>query len=208
MEKELYATPETILEKGRQWVASLDRKRSWNGPPNKAALLILDMQSFFMSRKSHAFIPTAPAVIDVIVQMTAAFKGPVIATRHLGDEDGSNLMNSWWRDNVKDNEAEIIHELKGIPDVVFDKHHYSAFHETGLERYLEENGVDSIIITGVHTDLCCETTARDAFMKGYKIYLIADGTATSTEERHISALKIISIGFGEVLTSAESRSLL
>jgi nicotinamidase-related amidase len=58
------------------------------------------------------------------------------------------------------------------------------------------------------TDLCCETTAREAFMRGFKVYFIADGTATATEDRHIGTLRSISNGFGEVISSTELKSLL
>jgi nicotinamidase-related amidase len=53
------------------------------------------------------------------------------------------------------------------------------------------------------TDLCCETTARDAFMRGFKVYFVADATATATEERHLATLRAISTGFGEVISSRE-----
>jgi nicotinamidase-related amidase len=58
------------------------------------------------------------------------------------------------------------------------------------------------------TDLCCDTTARDGFMRGFKVYLLADCTATATEERHLSTLRTVSNAFGEVLTSKELMSLL
>jgi isochorismate hydrolase len=208
MRKELYATPENIREKGLQWTSALDPKHGWKGPPSNPALLILDMQRFFLDKGSHAFIPTAPSIVEVIRDMASGFKGPVIATRHVRDEDHKNLMNLWWRDSVAGDDAAIIEELADVPDLLVDKKHYSAFCGTGLGEMLVKKGADSVIITGVHTDLCCETTARDAFMRGLKVYFIADATATATEERHEAALRIISIGFGEVLTSEESMSLL
>jgi len=207
MRKELYATADNIRDKGIQWVASLERRRRWEGTAKNPALLILDMQKYFLDEGSHAFIPTAPAIVDVINEIASGFRGPVIATRHVKDPDEGNLMNVWWRDRPEDRSTDIVEQLKGTASLVLEKKRYSAFHGTGLEGILKKGGVDSVIITGVHTDLCCETTARDAFMRGLRVYLIADATATSTEERHTAALNILSIGFGEVLTSTGSGSL-
>ena len=94
-----------------------------------------------------------------------------------------------------------------------------VFAHRGVSKYYPENtivafnkaaemNVDSVIITGVMTDLCCETTARDAFTRGFRVYFMADATATNTEERHLASLRAISRGFGEVLTSKELELLL
>ncbi len=208
MKAELYATKKNIKKKAEDWLSDMDRKRKWNHKKIEPALLILDMQNFFLKKESHAFIPSGEAIIPLIRVLAGTFDGPIFLTKHIHDTEGSNLMNVWWRDPIQKEMEDIIQELAGMTHKVLEKKHYSAFYGTGLEEMLKQEGVNSVMIAGVHTDLCCETTARDAFMRGFKVYFIADATATSTEERHIAALKIISQGFGEVISSGELMSLL
>ena len=208
MKTELYATKSNISKKAEKWLSKIDRKRSWGGTINHSALLVLDMQRFFLDEESHAFIPVGKVITPKLRVLAGTFEGTVILTKHVHDPDETNLMNIWWKDSISGEMEEFTEEFEGMTYEVMEKKHYSAFHGTGLESKLKEEGIDSIIIGGVHTDLCCESTARDAFMRGFKVYFLADGTATSTEERHVSALRVISQGFGEVIISKELRSLL
>ena len=200
-----YANSSTILPKSQEWLKGLGRRKRWPEPTGKAALLVLDMQNFFLVG-GHAFIPVGKAIIPNIKELVSDFDGPVIFTRHVKDVDGNNLMNVWWSDSIEGEDAEIVKELLPLSKVVVEKHHYSAFYGTPLVEMLYGMGIDSVVISGVMTDLCCETTARDAFMRGFRVYFLADCTATATEERHVSSLWIISEGFGEVMTSEEWRS--
>ncbi|MBN1390521.1 MAG: cysteine hydrolase [Candidatus Thermoplasmatota archaeon] len=208
MRTEVYVPPGRMGEKVDEWISLIDRKRRWRSGPENPALLILDMQRFFTDPKSHAFIPVSREIIPVISDIVELFNGPIFITRHIQPEDAGNLMTLWWRDKVQGELSETDEGISGMRGEVIVKEHYSAFHDTELDRKLKDLDVRSVMITGVMTDLCCETTARDAFMNGYKPYLIADGTATATEDRHLSSLKAISLGFGEVVSSKELRSLL
>ena len=201
---ETYVDPNTLEEKTREWLASIDRKRVWREPGIHAALLVLDMQDFFLS-PGHAFLPAARAILPGIVRAVNEFHGPVIFTRHIADPDPGNLMNVWWRDRISGNDSMITGELLPHAQEVISKRHYSAFRGTDLDDLLRSEDVDSVVICGVMTDLCCETTARDAFMSGFRVYFVADGTATATEERHIGSLRAVSNGFGEVISWEEWR---
>ena len=75
------------------------------------------------------------------------------------------------------------------------KGHYDAFYETSLENVLQAGDVTQVVITGLMTHLCCETTARSAFMRGYEVFLAIDGTATYTEAFHRAALLNLAHGF-------------
>lgn len=81
-------------------------------------------------------------------------------------------------------------------DTVVEKNTYSAFMGTGLEEMLKTMGVEEVIVAGVMTNLCCETTARDAFVRGFRVFFSTDGTATSNEELHLATLKNVAYGFG------------
>jgi isochorismate hydrolase len=91
---------------------------------------------------------------------------------------------------------------------VIVKCRYSAFTGTPLDMVLRSLGVEDLIIGGVMTNLCCETTARDAFNRDFNVFFLGDGTATANQELHASALRNISYGFGRVLAVAEAVQIL
>ena len=76
-----------------------------------------------------------------------------------------------------------------------EKTQYDAFYQTALEDLLKEKGITQVVITGVMTHLCCETTARSAFMRGFTVFFPIDGTATYNEDFHRSTLLNLSHGF-------------
>ena len=93
-------------------------------------------------------------------------------------------------------EAELMPELERLPeDMVVGKNTYSAFRNTRLEEQLREMGVEEVIVTGVMTNLCCETTAREAFVRGFRVFFSTDATATSDLELHEATLKNLAYGF-------------
>jgi nicotinamidase-related amidase len=63
-------------------------------------------------------------------------------------------------------------------DIIIDKNRYSAFWRTGLDEFLRSKNVEDVVIAGVLTNCCCETTARDAFMRDYRVFFVSDATAT------------------------------
>ncbi len=207
MRAERYVSPEDIKVRAEGWVSSLHSRRRWPGKPRKAALLVLDMQRFFLD-EGHALVPAGRSIIGPITDLLETFKGPILFTKHVHDNSPVNLMNVWWRDSIKGGDAEIVNPLRSFANTVLEKTRYSAFEGTDLAERLRGEGVDSVLIAGILTDLCCETTARDAFMKGFRVYFLADCTATATEERHTASLRVISEGFGEVMTWRKAMSLL
>lgn len=85
-------------------------------------------------------------------------------------------------------------------EIVVTKHRYNAFHHTDLDTVLRANGVRTIVVTGVSTNVCVESTARDGFMRDYYVVLVADGTAAYSREEHDMTLRNIDRFFGEVVT--------
>lgn len=83
------------------------------------------------------------------------------------------------------------------------KHKYDAFHRTDLDTLLRNIGADTVIITGVTTNCCCESTARSAFEHNYKVAFTSDGTAAFETRLHEAALGTIRELFGRVLTVDE-----
>jgi len=88
--------------------------------------------------------------------------------------------------------------------IVLPKNTYDAFVNTNLDDILREKGVERVLVCGVMTDCCCDTTARSAFNRGYETWLISDACATATNTQHVAALKGFGFGYGPVLTTAEA----
>jgi len=209
--KERYFTPDTIVEKSGQMLRSLHKYSERHREevlfrPERCALMVLDMQKYFLEEGSHAFIPSAPAIVPNIRRLAAAFATldmPVILTRHINTKEDAGLMGSWWKDIIRgeNDHSEIIPELRqwqrgaGAFPVTLEKTRYDAFHGTVLETLLRDRDISQLVITGVMTHLCVETTARSAFMRGFEVFLPVDGTATCSEDFHRASFLNLSHGF-------------
>ncbi len=210
--KERYFTPENIQAKSLEIFTSVQDYRCSHDNlrfhPDRAALLVLDMQEYFLSQASHAFIPSAPAIIPNIqslIKIFAAFNRPIIFTRHVNTEENAGMMGKWWKDLIRPQTAysHIIKHLDTSKGTILRKSQYDAFYETPLESDLRAGGVGEVVVSGVMTHLCCETTARSAFMRGFDVFFTIDGTATYTEAFHCAALLNLSHGFAVPVLTEE-----
>ncbi|XP_072987362.1 nicotinamidase 2-like [Typha latifolia] len=171
--------------------------RSRDPNPSSAALLVIDMQRYFSSIAA----PILPSLLTT-VDLCRAAGIPVIYTRHrhLSPSDGG-MLDEWWHgDLIFDGtpEAELLPSIGRVPDQdhVVEKSTYSAFARgTNLEEMLRKMGVEEVIVTGVMTNLCCETTSRDAFVRGFRVFFSVDATATADKELHEATIKNLAYGF-------------
>jgi nicotinamidase-related amidase len=97
----------------------------------------------------------------------------------------------------------ITDSLNADADEILTKSQYDAFYGTDLEGILTRNNVLFPVFCGVMTNLCCETTVRSAFVRGFQPVLPIDATATYNHELHISTYKNLSFGFSPALTTDE-----
>jgi nicotinamidase-related amidase len=98
----------------------------------------------------------------------------------------------------------VVDELKPEKgDYVLQKRRYSAFHGTGLDQLLRELEVDTLILTGVVTDICIQHTAADAFFRGYKLIVPEDCVEAVNEETQKAALNYLRRVYGCEITSVE-----
>ncbi|MGB9629870.1 MAG: isochorismatase family protein [Thermodesulfobacteriota bacterium] len=168
--------------------------------PKQAALLVIDLQNYF----SRIIQPVLENILSVI-QSCRQREIPILFTQHghtHPETDGGELIR-WWGEVIVigTEEWRLIPEIKVEPgDIVLPKKHYSAFLETDLDSMLQSKGVKDLIIAGVMTNLCCETTARDAFMRNYRVFFLIDGTATGKSDHHLATLKNLGYGFAYLLT--------
>ena len=215
--KEVGTTGDDCLAtKTRGWLDAIDpyrrpqRDSRLTFSPKNSALLVIDMQKYFLDESSHAYIPLGSAILENIKKLVSAFRAidrPVIYTRHaLLEDEPAGMMDRWWDDVIRvgDPLSEIDPELvPASDDDVIRKTRYNAFIGTSLESRLHATRTETLVITGVMTHLCCESTARDAFMRDYSVYFVVDGTATSSEDLHLSSLKTLTDGFATPITTEE-----
>lgn len=186
------------------------REAQYAFKPEHSALLVIDMQRYFLDEGSHAYVPMGTAVLNNIGKLVAHFREmdlPIIYTRHAYLEDEhAGVMDRWWSDNIREGDplSEIDSSIRpAMGDVVLRKTRYSAFIGTGLEEMLRSAGIQSLLVTGVMTHLCCESTARDAFMRDFDVYFVIDGTASRNDDLHVSSLKTLTDGFAIPVTTEE-----
>jgi isochorismate hydrolase len=145
--------------------------------------------------------------IQLLVKSYRDQKLPVIFTRHaLKKGDNPGIMKRWWKDIIRDenNLSGIIDSLKPLAhENVLRKTRYSAFWGTNLEKTLRSKRVKQLVVTGVLTDLCCETTAREAFLRDFEVFVVVDANATENMDLHLSSLKTLSHGFAIPVTTKD-----
>ena len=176
--------------------------------PEKSALLIIDMQKYFLDSSSHAFAPEAAALVPRMKNLAEAYrlkKLPVILTRHVNTEDDAGCMSNWWADLITEGDpmSSIVGELIHLGDRIITKTQYDAFYKTDLEDLLVRMNVKQVVITGVLTHLCCETTARSAFVRGFHVFFVRDGTATYDNKYARATFLNLSHGFADIVTAKE-----
>jgi isochorismate hydrolase len=169
--------------------------------PLKVALLVIDLQNYFVDESSHAHIPSVNAIIPRVVKLQnrCLQNGiKVIQTRHGNTKENAGMMAKWWDGDLlelENPESEIIAEIANPEATVITKTQYDAFYNSELDGVLKTGGIEQLIITGVMTHLCCETTARVAFTRGYEVFFGVDTTATYNRKFHLGSLINLAHGF-------------
>lgn len=173
---------------------------------NNSALLVIDMQRYFIDPKGGAFLDPPRALVPNVKGLIEAFRRsgrPVVFTRHAHKRNSrTGQMGRWWNDELLwdgDRDAELIAGIAPRDDDIFiTKTRYSAFEETELDLALKRQGIDTVVICGVMTNLCVETTARHAFMKDLQPIVVDDACATKREDYHRASILNLSYGFAYV----------
>jgi isochorismate hydrolase len=169
----------------------------------RTALLVIDLQHYFNAM-------CKPIVENVLSLIDACRHAhiPVVYTRH-GHRDpqkDGGMLGKWWGDLILYGSRpwELNDELNpSSAELLLDKNRYSAFHNSDLNGWLRQRSIEDVIISGVMTNCCCETTAREAFVRDYRVFFVADATATINEELHLASLKNLAYGFCYVVETEE-----
>jgi ureidoacrylate peracid hydrolase len=188
--------------------------------PERTALVNVDMQNCFVEGSPIA-APDGLGVLERINSVAAACRRAgvlVIHTSSVFRADGSNVGVLAEFDPIvktgilnKGSLAAALHPKLVVDarDVLLDKPRFGAFHGTDLELILRSRGIDTLIITGIATNVCCETTAREAAVRDFRVFFLSDGTATfsigdlSATELQRSTCATLGKVFAQVLTVDE-----
>jgi ureidoacrylate peracid hydrolase len=191
----------------------------------RTALIVVDLQVGFVSEGFPAYCRNALDTVPNANRLAKALRaagGLVVYTRHTILDDPVRGPPAWQRD--KPNLAAYFASLEpgaaGHPlhpsldvqpqDLVIDKVRFSAFLpiSSTLDADLRARGIDTVIITGTVTNVCCESSARDAHMLNYKVFFISDATAAGEDEEHNAALSILGLIFADVRRTDEMLPLI
>lgn len=199
--------------------------------PRRTALIVIDMQVFFIDAPEGMHNPHAFDIIDNINRLSAAMRaagGQVIFTRHAARDDPPYKRPPWQDKNNPvlraldarlrpgHPEFELHARIEAAPgDGFMTKYRPSAFHPLttdneaeALKPRLERAGIDTLIITGTVTNGCCESTARDAWQHNFKLLVPSDANAAITDAEHNATLLSMSGMFAHVLTTDEAVGIL
>jgi nicotinamidase-related amidase len=186
--------------------------------PALSAVLVIDMQNAFVAPGAAYETPKARDIVanlERLLECARAHGMPVVWTRsdHSPPYGGVLLKKcpAVAIDGVCCAGHESFEFWSGMSqphpgDHQVVKHKYDAFFETDLDAILRNSGVETVIITGTATNVCCDTTARSAFCRDYQVAFLSDATATFDDEMHEATLKTMDLLFGRVMTTDETLS--
>ncbi len=185
-------------------------KVSWAFEPERAALLIHDMQDYFINfwGENCPMMAQVVANIAALREFCKQHNIPVYYTaqpKEQSDEDRA-LLNDMWGPGLtrKPEEQQVIAALApDEEDTVLVKWRYSAFHRSPLEQMLKESGRNQLLIAGVYAHIGCMTTATDAFMRDIKPFMVADALADFSRDEHLMALNYVAGRSGRVVMTEE-----
>jgi biuret amidohydrolase len=194
--------------------------------PARTALVAVDMQNCFVADAPVA-APLGREVAERLNRLAAGCRMagiPVIWTRHVVRPDGSNVgllgevVPAVAQGIINDDApSAAMHPLMEVQDgdIVVNKPRFGSFHGTDLEVILRSRGIETLILGGINTNICVDTTAREAAAREFRVLFLSDGTANfdlpdgglgavTADELQRAACAVMAFGFGEVVTVAEA----
>lgn len=198
----------------------------WSINPRATALINIDLQNMFVEGYDHS-APEGPAVVDRLNALSEIARAAGMTVIHTAQEaraDGANrgyaadVVVAYMADHnlVRPNNLSGLHavqyspRLKIVPgDILLTKPRYGAFTGTDLDLILRRRGIDTVIIGGIATNVCCDTTAREAATREYRVFFLSDGTANrgldnlTADQVKAVTLATLRFAFAQVLTVDE-----
>jgi len=180
----------------------------WQPDPARIALLVHDMQRYFLAAFGADAAPLAPATAN-IVRLVAHCRTqgiPVFYTAQRGNQDRRDrgLQADLWGPGMqatREHEAIIAALAPAEGDHVLVKHRYSAFQRSNLETMMRARGRDQLLVTGVYAHIGCTATVADAFQRDIEAFIAADAVADFSRADHDQALHWIARTCGVPMTT-------
>jgi len=189
----------------------------------RAALVVVDMQNYFCAEGFPAEVPLSREIVPNINRLARAIRaagGTVVWVQ----TSSAEAMTRWGRhhehmltsERVEKRLAGLSETSEGFKlfptlealsgDLRVKKATYSAFIQgsSDIDTQLKSRGIDTVLITGTATNVCCETSARDAMVLDYRVIMVSDGNATWTDEEHAATLNTFAIFFGDVMSTDDA----
>ncbi|MFC1995342.1 cysteine hydrolase family protein [Chloroflexota bacterium] len=197
--------------------------------PSHTALIVVDVQNDFcaeggmMDREGMDLSMTramVPRLVKFIDKARKVGLGAIIYIQNIYNAESNYYLSDVWLEQALRRRrgsyvdypvcaknswnGDFYGGIKPLPnEVIVNKHRFSAFQDTDLDLILRSKGIRTLIMSGIATNVCVETTSRVGFMKDYYIVFLKDCTATYSVEFHNNTLKTIDAFFGQVVDSNE-----
>jgi ureidoacrylate peracid hydrolase len=215
-----YQIPALVLERVEQRMGKLLANSEIVG--SRAALVVIDMQNYFCAPGFPAEVPLAREIVPNINRVARSMRragGAVVwvqttaagAIQHWANYQRQMLTPRRQKERLihLDGQSEgfkLFPTLEVLTeDLRITKIMYSAFIQgsSDIDAQLKARDISLILVAGTLTNVCCESSARDAMMLGYNVIMLSDASATLTDEEHAAALNTFSMFFGDVMTTGE-----
>ena len=217
--------PRTIIERVLARRPALHWLDVMEGP--RTAHIVVDLQNGFMAPGQVGEIPEAREIVPNVNRISTALRaagGLNVFIQNTVYADTQTTWSNWFMRQTPERRAKSKEAfLAGsfghaiwpgldvtLDDIKVQKSRFGAFvpGASDLHSILQARGIDTLIITGTATNVCCELTARDAMMMNYKVAFISDGTATHSDVEHNATLGNLIANFADVMTTDEVVALL
>lgn len=194
---------------------------------SKTALVVIDMQNYFMQPGMPAEMPIARDIVPNINRLAQSVRtagGKVVWIQMVCTEQEKSAWTPYFDGMSPARQLAVVEHLKpgaagyqlysGLDvspvDDIVEKNRFSAFIQgaSKLDAILRDAGMDTVLVTGTMTNTCCGSTARDASMLNYKTIMVADANATRNDDEHNAELISFLQGYGDVYTTDEVIDLL
>ena len=192
-------------------------------PAKKSALVVVDMQNYFVAPGHPNEVPAAREIVGNINRLAAQLRGAggVVVWVQTSAAHGLERWGNHHRYDLSQAAAQrrlaglaedsdgyrLYPSLDARPeDIYVKKTTYSALirDSSTLEDEIRRRGIESLLIAGTATNVCCESTARDAMLLDFRVVVLSDGTAAATLDEHVASLNTLALFFADVMTVDEA----
>jgi ureidoacrylate peracid hydrolase len=213
--------PEDLLAR----IGRIGRRRDYFAAfdPAATALLVIDMQNHWVDPGGGSYVETARGIVPNINRLAERLReagGLIVWIKASLSDSGRGAWSMLFEclDDPATGRVQRAELIPGHPmhelwpeldvrpdDLMVSKDRFSAFvrDSSDLEGLLRARGIDTLIVTGVATNICCESTARDAMMLDFRTVMVEDANAARTDADHLAGLRTFIQVFGGVLSTDE-----